>query len=421
MVQMSNPDTMKTTIKSLILLVALASAKELSAQTIYNINSSTTYSATGIPTNCSNCTINIANGVTLTIDKNLNFQNVSINGGSSKSTIESNTNSIVFSAPGSFTNIIANLKNTSFSNTGALSITNSAFTFSNNSTAAINASVSLVSSTWKLNDNSQMNVTSGVFSIISGSVTIGDGTPSSTASAVFNGASLSLLDAVSYVTMITNKNAYTSSTPYNGNGTSITTASTVKGAASLTAGGVVSSAMLPVKLESFTAKSNGTTVVLNWITAQEVNSDAFEIERSNDGISWTKMGTVAAKGNSSIASAYSYTEIVKGGSSYSYRLKMVDIDGKSAYSAIVKVSFNNTNTASVKTYPNPATDFFAVNGTDGTMQVMVVSMNGAVVKVINGYVANAKVSLHGVIAGNYVIKVSGADGSSQSFKMIVAR
>jgi hypothetical protein len=412
---------MKTTIKSLILVAALASVEGLSAQTIYNINSSTTYSATGIPVNCNNCTINIANGVTLTVDKNLNFQNVSINGGSSKSTIESNTNSIVFSAPGSFTNIVANLKNTSFSNSGALSITNSAFTFSNNSTAAINASVSLVSSTWKFNDNSQLNVTGGVFSIKSGSVTIGDGSPSSTATAVFDGGSLSLLDGVSYVTMITAKNAYKSSTPYNGNGTAVSTASTVKGAASLTAGGVVASAMLPVKLESFTAKSNGTTIVLNWITAQEVNSAAFEIERSDDGMSWAKVGTVAAKGNSSIASAYAYTEVVKGGSSYSYRLKMLDIDGKSAYSAIVKISFNNTNTASVKTYPNPATEFFAVEGSGGSMQLMVLSMNGAVVKVINGYVANTKVSLHGVVAGNYVIKVSGANGSSQSFKMIVAR
>ena len=100
---------------------------------------------------------------------------------------------------------------------------------------------------------------------------------------------------------------------------------------------------------------------------------------------------------------------------------MVDIDNKSEYSPIVKVAFNTSNNTAIKTYPNPATDFFAVDGGAGTMQVMVVNMNGAVVKMIDGYVANTKVSLNGVVAGNYVVKVSNINGSSQSFKMIVAR
>jgi hypothetical protein len=178
---------------------------------------------------------------------------------------------------------------------------------------------------------------------------------------------------------------------------------------------------LPVKLESFTAKSNGTTVVLNWITAQEMNLSMFEIERSNDGISWNKISSVSARGNTSTESKYSYSEVVKVASTYSYRLKMVDIDNKSEYSPIVKVAFNTSNNTAIKTYPNPATDFFAVVGGTGTMQVMVVNMNGAVVKMINGYVNNTKVSLNGVVAGNYVVKVSNINGSSQSFKMIVAR
>ena len=106
---------MKTIINSLILIVTLVSTTTLSAQTIYNVNSNTTYSAAGIPVNCNNCTINIANGVTLTIDKNVNLQNVSFNGGATtKSTIIANNHDIVFSAPGSFTNIIADLKNAIF-------------------------------------------------------------------------------------------------------------------------------------------------------------------------------------------------------------------------------------------------------------------------------------------------------------------
>lgn len=410
---------MKTVFTTFILAVAIASG--VSAQTVYNVNSNSTYSGAGIPSTCKNCTINIANGVTLTIDKNINLQNVAFNGGSTKSIIESNSNNIVFSGTGTFSNIEANLKNTAFSNSGALTITNSVFTFYNSSLATINASVSLVSSSWKLYDNSDMDVTSGVFSIKSGSLTIGDGTPSSKATADFAGGSLSLLDAVSFVSVTTAKNLYENANPYNANGILISTVASLKGPASLNASGVSSSAILPVKLESFTAKNNGTTVVLNWITAQEINSNVFEVERSNDGINWTKVGEVAAKENSNVASKYSYSEVVKGGGSYSYRLNMVDIDSRSEYSPIVKISFNNPISATVKTYPNPATQFFAIDGVAGATQVMVVNMNGAVVKVINGYVANTKVPLNGVIAGNYIVKVSGTNGASQSFKMIVAR
>jgi hypothetical protein len=412
---------MKTILTSLILVAALASVQALSAQTTYNINSNTTYSAAGIPVTCNNCTINIANGVTLTIDKNITLQNVAFNGGASKSNIVLNDKNVAFSASGSFDNINATFERSNLTNSGALTITNSAFTFSKTSVVTANASVSLVTSSWKFEENAILESTAGAFSISNGSLSIGDGTASSRAYATFDGSSLTLLDAVSFVSVATVKNAYQNTNPYNGNGTQIATAGTVKGPASITAGGVSSSAMLPVKLQSFTAKSNGTTVVLNWITAQEMNADVFEVERSNDGISWTKVGSIAATGNSPVASSYSYSEVVKTGGSYSYRLKMVDIDNKSEYSPIVKVSFNNTASAMVKTYPNPATTFFAIDGVAGTMQVMVVNMNGAVVKVINGYVANSKVSLNGVLAGNYVVKVSSANGSAQSFKMVVAR
>jgi hypothetical protein len=151
-----------------------------------------------------------------------------------------------------------------------------------------------------------------------------------------------------------------------------------------------------------------------------MNSSVFEIERSTDGLTWSKAGTVAAKGNSVFATTYSFSEILKGGNTFSYRLKMIDTDNAFEYSSIVKISLNGSNTtASVKTYPNPATDYFAVDGSSNSMNVQVVNMNGAVVKSISNYTANTKVSLNGVVAGNYVVRVSDANGASQAFKMVV--
>lgn len=426
------------TLNTLVLLAALFTVTGLNAQTTYNVTRNSNYSATGIPTSCVNCVIRIADGVTLTVDRTLYLQNVSFIGGTpNKSTIVATEQGIVFYSTGSFTNIIGNLKGSLLWNSQLVTFTNSAFTFSNGSVATVYNSVSLVSSTWKFLDNSVMNATGGTFSIRNGSLTLGDGTPSSTAYAYFSGAQLSLLDATSFVTAGNNRNFYYNYSNYNGNGVSrrstdnrlncggagqnLCESPFLYGPSSLTAAGVTNNAMLPVKLASFTAKANGNTVVLNWITAQEINSEVFEIERSIDGINWMKVGEVKAKGNSWMPSKYTYSDVVKNGSSFTYRMKMVDIDKQYEYSSIVKISLNGVEGGSIKSYPNPATNFFAVDGVSAGSQLVMVNMNGAVVKVINGYVSNSKVSLDGILAGNYVVKVVDAHGSSQAFKMIVAR
>ncbi|RYF37907.1 MAG: T9SS type A sorting domain-containing protein [Chitinophagaceae bacterium] len=415
---------MKTTSTLLAFLITLTSVTA-SAQTTYNVTQSSKFSTTNIPDQCVNCVINLASGITLTMDKDVAFQNVSINGGSAKSTIDMKNGSFTFWSAGSFNNIIGTFKNSKFVNSGTVTFNNSNFTFTGSSTITVYTSINLNSSTWKLYDNTDLTSTGGTLVIKSGSITVGDGTPSSKATATFNGGNLSLLDATSFFTLSTNKNTYFNWSNYNGNGKSISTLinnnPTLSGPATLSGAGVANSATLPVKLVSFAAKTSNNAVMLNWITSEEINAEVFEIEKSVDGLHWSKVGEVAAKGNTSSTSKYSYTDDVKNGSSFAYRLKMVDLDAKFEYSPIVKVTLNGSVAASIKTYPNPATDFFAVDGLSAGSQIQVISMSGSVVKLVNGYVSNAKVSLSGVVAGNYVVKVISANGASQAHRIIVAK
>lgn len=415
---------MKTTSTLLALLITLTSVTA-SAQTIYNVKQSAKFSTTNIPDQCVDCVINLADGITLTMDKDVAFKNVSINGGSSKSIIDIKNGSFTFWSTGTFNNIIGNFKNAKFVNSGEVTFNNSNFTFTGTSTLTVYTSVNLNSSTLKLYDNTELTATGGTITLKSASITVGDGTPSSKANATFNGGGLSLLDATSFLTISTNKNTYFNWSNYNGNGKSISTLvnnnPTLSGPATLTAGGVASSATLPVKLVSFAAKTNNNTVTLNWITSQEINAEVFEIERSVDGLHWTKVGAVAAKGNTSSTSNYSYSDDVKNGSSFTYRLKMIDLDAKFEYSPIVKVTLNGSVVSSIKTYPNPATDFFAVDGVSTGSQIQVINMNGSVVKLVNGYVSNAKISLSGIVAGNYVVKVIAANGTAQAHRIIIAK
>ena len=94
---------------------------------------------------------------------------------------------------------------------------------------------------------------------------------------------------------------------------------------------------LPVKLLSFTVKGlNTEKVVLNWMTAQEKNSSHFTIEKSLDGKDFSEAGIVFSIGTSEQPKQYTFTDKLRAkerGIIY-YRLKMVDLEGKSTRSSI---------------------------------------------------------------------------------------
>jgi len=104
---------------------------------------------------------------------------------------------------------------------------------------------------------------------------------------------------------------------------------------------------LPVKLLSFNSENGISDVKLNWETATEENAFSFEIEKSTDGIAFTRIGTVPAKG----AGLYSFTDHAAIGNNY-YRLKMIDRDGQYQYSATVFAKTISTE-AKMAAFPNP--------------------------------------------------------------------
>lgn len=113
---------------------------------------------------------------------------------------------------------------------------------------------------------------------------------------------------------------------------------------------------LPVTLSWFTGVSgNNFTVMLQWETAQEQNSDKFIIERSTDGRNFLAIDQVPAAGNSSVRKLYSYTDrLPQIGFNQRplYRLKQVDRDGKFAYSEAVTVQLKAPTTYMETPSPN---------------------------------------------------------------------
>jgi Secretion system C-terminal sorting domain/SdrD B-like domain len=115
---------------------------------------------------------------------------------------------------------------------------------------------------------------------------------------------------------------------------------------------------LPLTLVSFTAQLNAENVVdLKWETVTEINVSHFEIEKSTDGISFSKAGIVSAKGNTEDITRYSMKDMVNGNQSslFYYRLRSVDIDGKSELSKIriIRINKQSEKNITILTYPNP--------------------------------------------------------------------
>lgn len=96
---------------------------------------------------------------------------------------------------------------------------------------------------------------------------------------------------------------------------------------------------LPVELVSFHATPLRDAIELSWTTTSETNNDGFEIEKSEDGITWKKMFFQKGKGTTDLMNDYQYSDLNPLVGVNYYRLKQIDFDKKFEYSQIVAIDF----------------------------------------------------------------------------------
>lgn len=176
---------------------------------------------------------------------------------------------------------------------------------------------------------------------------------------------------------------------------------------------------VPVTLKSFTAVLlRSTSVKVDWNTLQELNCERYEIERSIDGKTFTKVGSVRGHGFTSLDLYYTFTDDIAGISSsiVYYRLRQVDIDGFSSFSKVVSVRVKGN--ADFTASPNPFSSYININidwtSTENTV-LKIYTMSGREVfsknikmnKGINYIQLN---ELSGLPSGNYLVQFNGADG-----------
>ncbi|MDX2048723.1 MAG: T9SS type A sorting domain-containing protein [Chitinophagaceae bacterium] len=159
--------------------------------------------------------------------------------------------------------------------------------------------------------------------------------------------------------------------------------------------GIPSATALPVSLIDLKGELKGNNVLLSWSTSSESNSKGFEIERSYDGINFSKVGFVASKGNSQVKQEYQFKDPALSEENNYYRLKQTDIDGIYEYSKVILVKDPNLTGDIFKILNNPFRDNLKIqfgSKVSGRVEIKLVDLSGRIMAVRN-YNLNASRAL----------------------------
>lgn len=164
---------------------------------------------------------------------------------------------------------------------------------------------------------------------------------------------------------------------------------------------------MPVKFVGFTATQKNNDVLLQWSTAQEINADVYEVQRSYDATSWNTVGYVNAVGNTSNLTNYSYTDKNVSSKTVYYRIKQVDLDRQFTYTDVKSVKINGTvsNNITIASIQNKVLLQFPQE-VKGSVLVRFVSLSGQVMDQQTISNVQGQVVLNSRVSGNYIIAVS---------------
>ncbi|WP_416437542.1 T9SS type A sorting domain-containing protein [Phnomibacter sp. MR] len=154
--------------------------------------------------------------------------------------------------------------------------------------------------------------------------------------------------------------------------------------------------------------ANG-TLRIEWSTLTELNAASYWVEQSKDAVRFSTVSTaIKAVGNSTQLQQYNWEYAnYQSASGVFFRIKQVDVDGKTAYSKVWKATPAETQ-LTFSIYPNPAISHVFLNSAwvDGIVKVY--NVQGQVV-LQQPWKNGQAVSLTSLATGSYTIELSRAD------------
>ena len=189
---------------------------------------------------------------------------------------------------------------------------------------------------------------------------------------------------------------------------------------------------LPVSLLNFSGTYKNNDALLSWEAENQVNFAYYDLERSTNGNDFSRIISKVSSKSGNERQQYQYTDDLSlaSGSTFYYRLKMIDIDGSFKYSNIIMIRKGESPFKTLSISPNPA-----IGGKGATIRfgasesrivtISVVDMTGRILlnqqnRVNEGMNSIPVSNLNRLQPGIYIIQLSNGDELS-AIKFSVVR
>lgn len=166
---------------------------------------------------------------------------------------------------------------------------------------------------------------------------------------------------------------------------------------------------LPLTFLSFDGKRTGNKIELEWRTANEVNTDYFDVLRSVDGIQFEKIGEVKANNTTGVFDYKATDDNPFPGKNY-YKLKQVDLDGKYSFSKVITIAYLESTGISIS--PNPASNAIRVSlnigACAGSADLFIHSVSGSLIKRMSVAVSSGAeilIDVSNLASGTYLLSL----------------
>ena len=177
---------------------------------------------------------------------------------------------------------------------------------------------------------------------------------------------------------------------------------------------------LPVQLLYFEASCNEQgEVEFNWQTASEKDNDYFVLQKTSDGIQFEDISQIDGNGNSTLENSYQVTLINNRLDQSYFRLKQVDFNGKTSYSAAISPTCSYEK-GEIRIFPNPSYGEFIISGYEKNAQFEIYNNVGKQIDTISSVSYSSIINLSDQAEGVYYIRVI-SDFSLETLKVQIIK
>jgi hypothetical protein len=185
------------------------------------------------------------------------------------------------------------------------------------------------------------------------------------------------------------------------------------------------SSVLPISIESFKGKKQGSANYLDWkVTCTNEPSLTLTLERSADGRNFKTINDQNATATRCLQ-GFDYTDLLPLGGANYYRLKVTSTTGKVYYSTIVVLLNKEKGFELISVAPNPTKNIAILTLTSvkaGNMSIVITDITGKVVakQTVNVIAGNNPIDMNFATlgAGTYTIAATNAEGEVKTTRFV---